>query len=159
MEEHENFAILVREELIFLRVDGDAETALRTVADALIDRGIVLPSYYDALMEREREFPTGLPMGELNIAMPHTVPQHILKKGVAIVTLTQPVTFHCMGDADSTVQVQLLVCPLLHKLDDNVRLLPSLIHFFMKQENIRALLDAASPAEVMAILREHIEAA
>lgn len=159
MEEHTNFAVLVREELIFLRVGGDAAAALRTVADALQEKGVVLPTYYEALMEREHEFPTGLPMGELNIAMPHTVPQHTLKKGVAIATLAKPALFRCMGDADSTVQVQLLVFPLLDKMDDNVRLLPSLIHFFIKQENIRALLEAESPAQIMAILRERAESA
>lgn len=158
MEEHINFSILVREELIFLRVKGDAETALRAVADKLLSIGAVLPSYYDALMQREREFPTGLPMGELNIAMPHTVPQHILEMGVSIATLAEPAEFRCMGDADSTVQVRLLVCPLLDKMDDNVRLLPSLIHFFIKQDNIRALLDAESPAEIMEILRKRAEA-
>ena len=38
-------------------------------------------TYVDALKDREKDFPTGVNMGNIEIAIPHTDKQHVIKGG------------------------------------------------------------------------------
>ena len=104
--------------------------------------------YADALVERETSYPTGLPIGSFNLALPHTYPQYICEHAVAVAVPSHPVAFRSMEDADETVMVSLLVCPLLEKMDENIKLLPSLMKFFANEQTI-AELAAAGSAEAI----------
>jgi PTS system galactitol-specific IIA component len=122
------------------------------IARLCLERGLVKPSYEEALLQRENEYPTGLPIGDLNVAIPHTWPEHVLGQAVGVVTLKNPVRFQCMGMPDQTVDISVIVFLILQKLDDNVKMLPSLMDFFVVEENLKGLAACASSAEVMALL-------
>lgn len=140
----------VRENLIFTDVPGETwEEVLRNVAARLLAAGVVKESYADALVERETSYPTGLPIGKVNFALPHTYPQHIVEHGIAIAVPSHPVPFQSMEDADEFVEVSLLVCPLLEKMDANIKILPSLMKFFANEETIAELAAAESGAAIM----------
>ena len=70
------------------------------VATLLEEREIVTPTYREALITREKSFPTGLDMEFLGricqMAIPHTDIVHNLAEKVVVVRLEKPVTFHNM---------------------------------------------------------------
>ena len=71
------------------------------VATLLEEREIVTPTYREALITREKSFPTGLDMEFLgkdlpNVAIPHTDIVHNLAEKVVVVQLEKPVTFYNM---------------------------------------------------------------
>lgn len=145
----------VREDQIYLGIEGGSrEEVLRSIADRLVAKGVAKESFPDALLAREAEYPTGLPLGgELNIAIPHAHPEHINEITVTIAVPKSPVVFQEMGNKESEVTVQIIVCLTLQKLDDNVKMLPALMDFFADEGNLQAILRCKEPRQVMALLR------
>lgn len=153
MNEHVPFADKVREDLVLLNVEGETrDEVLYNIAKVIMDKGIAKPTFYDALLERENAYPTGLPIGEINIAIPHTYPEHINEVAITIAIPKKPVVFYNMGARDEEVLVSVIVCLTMRKMDDNVKLLPALMSFFADEGNLRRLLKCTTPAEVMALV-------
>ena len=60
-------------ELIAIDVDAkDYEEAIRKVGSLLYKNNFVKNTYIDAVIAREKDFPTGLNLDGISIAMPHT---------------------------------------------------------------------------------------
>lgn len=153
MSEHTGFADKVREDLVLLGVEGDTrDEVLYNISKVLMDKGIAKPTFYDALLERENSYPTGLPIGEINVAIPHTYPEHINEVAITIAIPKKPVIFHNMGARDEELLVSVVVCLTMRKMDDNVKLLPALMSFFANEDNLRQLLACQTPAQVMALI-------
>ncbi|MBJ0389528.1 PTS sugar transporter subunit IIA, partial [Enterococcus faecalis] len=66
-------------------------------------------SFESAIMTREMSFPTGLELGHINIAIPHTDPQHVKKPFVAAYQLNNPIEFVQMATTDSLVPCELIL--------------------------------------------------
>ena len=64
------------------------------------------PVFVTALLEREKEYPTGLPTG-VPIAIPH-IHDGCLRSFFSMAVLDTPVAFGCMGDPDETVETRLV---------------------------------------------------
>lgn len=143
----------VREDLVFLNVKGDNATeVLHFIADELFKRKIVKETFFRALIQREEEFPTGLPIGEINVAIPHTYPDHINDVAVTIAILDNPVPFRNMGDPSQEILVSIVLCLTMKKLDDNVKLLPELIGFFADENHLKQLLECKTQREVIDLI-------
>lgn len=148
------FTDRVREDLIFLGVEGDTrDEVLKNISDELLARGIVKDTFYEALLKRENEYPTGLPIGDINVAVPHTFPENVNEIAVSVAVPKNPVVFYSMGDPDEEVVVSVICCLALKKIDENVRMLPSLMDFFANPDNLKSVLACKEPAEVMALLK------
>ena len=148
----------VREELIFLDVEGTTrEEVLTNIANRLVEQGVAKESFPAALLAREQAYPTGLQLGELNIAIPHAQPEHINEIAVTIAIPRQPVPFLDMGDHETQFPVSVIVCLALQKLDDNIKMLPALMEFFAQEKNLKAILACRTPGQVMALLRGEVE--
>ena len=150
MEEKISFTDKIREDLILLDIDGNTrDEVLEQIASVLRQKGIVKESFYDALIERENAYPTGLPIGEVNVAIPHTYPEHINEVAITIAIPRNPVIFGNMGARDEELLVHVIVCLTMRKSEDNVKLLPALMDFFAQETNLRGLLACKTPAEVI----------
>jgi len=85
MSDKIKFSERVREDLILLNVEGETrEDIFKQVAELFVEKGIAKDTYYQGLLDREAEFPTGLPIGDYNIAIPHTYPEHYNDIGICI---------------------------------------------------------------------------
>ncbi len=83
-----------------------SEQVIRTLAERLHALGYVRSTFADAVVARERTLPTGLPLElEENVAVPHTDPEHVIKAGVALATLSTPVAFASIDDPEETLSV------------------------------------------------------
>lgn len=155
MNKNVNFIDKIRKDLIFTDVPGETwEELLRNVASRLLAANVVTEGYADALIERETNYPTGLPIGNINLALPHTYPQYIREHAVAIAVPSHPIRFRSMEDSEETVEVSLLVCPLLEKMDENIKLLPSLMKFFTNEQTLSELVTASSAEAIYARLQQ-----
>lgn len=130
------------------------EVIIRLLAKKLQRNGYVKESFADAVIARETAMPTGLPLGRaVNVAVPHTDPEHVLKPGIALATLTKAVTFANMEDPDEAVDVGLV---FLMALDDKVRqieMLQKIMETIQNEEAIAGLMRAASIEDVAAALK------
>lgn len=125
-----------------------AADVLRAVADQALEQGFVRDTFGDALLAREKEFPTGLPT-PLPVAIPHTDPEHVLRPALAAVLLDPPVEFGEMGGADRTVAVRLAVVLMVTDPGSQVGLLSRLI-MALRQPDLEATLAGADTPEALA---------
>lgn len=66
----------------------DRDTVIRELGHKLLQQGYVKPGFIESVFEREEMGPTCLQGG---LAIPHADPQYVIKAGVAVATLAEPV--------------------------------------------------------------------
>ncbi len=142
-------------EAIVLGVDTDSrEAVIRLLAEKLQAAGYVKDSFADAVLAREASMPTGLPLGHaVNVAVPHTDPEHVLKPGIALATLKKPVAFANMEDPDEPVEVGLVFLMALNDKDRQIEMLQEIMATIQSEEAIAGLMQASSVDDVAAVLK------
>lgn len=120
----------------------DDQAVLNVLADRLLEAGHVSGTFRDAVLDRERRFPTGLPTA-VPAAIPHTDPEHVLHAGLAVATLASPVSFGEMGGSGETrVEVQLVVMLALKDAHSQIGALQHLVSCLQDSDAVRELLAA-----------------
>lgn len=133
----------------------DAETPTdveRQLAEKLHAGGFVRDTFADALIEREKEYPTALEVGEHNVAIPHTEAEHTIKGAVAVGVLRHPATWHRMDDTDETCEVEFVVMLAVNNPHDHLELLQKVIALVQDQELIGRVLNATGAKEVVSLV-------
>lgn len=150
---------LFLKELVYVGLDAESsEQAIRTLATNLVDRGYVKPSFPDAVLAREKIYPTGLPT-VLPVGLPHTDVEHCLRPAISVAVLKNPVVFQMMGDPTQTVSTNLIFLLSVVTPANQVKLLTRLIDFFQQTEKLQALMALGSVDEVVEMLRAELETA
>ncbi|WP_114853387.1 PTS sugar transporter subunit IIA [Brachybacterium sp. YJGR34] len=128
--------------LAVARLDAaDAEDVLRALSGRLLAAGVVTAEFPDALLDRERRFPTGLPT-PIPTAIPHAEPGHVLSPGLVLATLRRPLPFGEMGGSGGTVGVSLVAMPLLTDAREHLRALRRLMGLLRDEAAVDHLLGA-----------------
>lgn len=132
----------------------DGTDALTQIGSLFIAEGYAKESYVDALISREKEFPTGLDIDGIGVAIPHTDVSHVLKPGIAIATLQNPVTFTQMGTDDETTEVQLVF--MLSVTDPNAHLdqLQRILSVIQDTDVLEKLLHTTGTEEIINVIKE-----
>ncbi|HHV82871.1 MAG TPA: PTS sugar transporter subunit IIA [Tepidanaerobacter syntrophicus] len=153
-------AKLIDPSLIMLNVEAtEKEEVITLMAKKLISEGYVKGSYLNAILEREKEYPTGLPTNEVGVAIPHTDIEHVIKPGIAVATLKNPVKFNAMGNPDEEVDVKLIFMLAVTEPKGQINLLKKLVSIFQNQQLLMELCDIKSKKECAKILNTVIDMA
>ncbi|MFC5386584.1 PTS sugar transporter subunit IIA [Aquamicrobium segne] len=130
-----------------------SEEVIRLLAARLEKLGYVRPSYAEAVLAREAHMPTGLPMGrDSNVAVPHTDPEHVLKPGIALAILENPVVFANMEDPQEAVPVGLVFMLALNDKDKQIEMLQQIMLTIQDEDLSNRLLNTTNSAEALALL-------
>ncbi|EHI70355.1 PTS sugar transporter subunit IIA [Streptococcus ictaluri] len=98
---------LVGTDLINLNVCAQSQSELlASLSDYLLKKDYVLESFEEAIILREKEYPTGLQLENIAVAIPHTYAQHVKKPFIFINRLAKPVSFIQMGTDDEKLDVK-----------------------------------------------------
>jgi PTS system galactitol-specific IIA component len=124
----------LKKELVAIYEQEDDQAVFFSHLSArLTELGYVENSYLEAILEREAAYPTGLKTPSINVAIPHTDPQHILQPFIYIVKLVSPVTFGEMGTDNQFISAKYAFCLGFNKGEDQLVLLQNLMAMFMDQ--------------------------
>ena len=134
---------------------SDAEDVLRSLSGRLLDAGAVDLDFPEALRIREQQYPTGLPT-PIPTAIPHADPEHVLTPGLAIASLVRPVPFGEMGGSGGTVDVRLVVMPLLTDARAHLTALQRLMGLLRDRSAVEDLLAAADDDELAERASSHL---
>lgn len=111
----------------------DRDSALKMLADEFVKAGVVEDSFYDGLLAREANFPTGLALDEENktgVAIPHTDPEHVKETQLGFMTLDEPVVFRNMGNMEEEVKVDMMFMMAIKEAHGQVEMLMKLMGLF-----------------------------
>ncbi|MGC3995042.1 MAG: PTS sugar transporter subunit IIA [Propionicimonas sp.] len=128
---------------------SDRDEALRRLAGEFVSRDLVLASFPDAVLDREQRYPTGLDLGDIAVAIPHTDAEHVRTDQLGFMSLQNPVTFRQMGDDTATAEVSLVIMLALHKTEDQIPMLQKLVELIQDRTSIDTLRTTTSPLEVV----------
>ena len=117
------------------------EEALTYLSDKLIAKGIVKESYKEAILNREKVFPTGLQFEKYGSAIPHTDVEHVNKEQIAVMTLENPVSFYQMGTNDVEVSVKVIFMLALKEAHSQLTILQQLIEILQDKEIMENLMN------------------
>lgn len=151
------FSDLVTPECIFDELQcSRRDEALTVMARYLVDTGYCHSSFVDAILERERVHPSGLPMPGHKIAIPHTDAEHVRQSVILFARLKNPVTFQSMGDPDERIPVQMISMFALREKNRIGDMLQTLITVYQHDEILDAILNAEGRQEIFQVLQEAV---
>ena len=128
---------------------SDSKDVISHLGRLLFDAGYVRDSFVDAALDRESRLPTGLPLsGDVNAAIPHTEVEHVLKPGLAMATLSAPVTFQNMVSPEEAVPCQLVFVMALDQPKAQIEMLQEIAGILQNPTIINSLMKANDFEEV-----------
>jgi PTS system galactitol-specific IIA component len=128
---------------------SDSKEVITHLGNLLLDAGYVRDTFVDAALDRESRLPTGLPLnGDVNAAIPHTEVEHVLKPGLAMATLSAPVTFQNMVSPEEAVPCHLVFVMALDQPKAQIEMLQEIAGILQNPEVINRLMSANDFEEV-----------
>ena len=79
-----------------LQVSDNKEALEILGQNAMLQEGYVMEDFPVAVWQREQNFPTGLNVDGIGVAIPHTEAHHVKKEGIALAILKETVEFGSM---------------------------------------------------------------
>ncbi|WP_321387837.1 PTS sugar transporter subunit IIA [uncultured Enterococcus sp.] len=138
-----------------IEVKGGQEEFFSYIFQKLKQKDYVEESFFEALKERERDYPTGLKTHFMGVAIPHTDPQHIKKPFIFITKLKQPIQFGQMGSVDEQVEVHYTFVLGFDKGEQQLVLLQNLMAMFADEGIMNQLAEDVSEKEMYAIVKQY----
>lgn len=133
---------------------ASADEVLEKVGDAVIRAGYAKESYVQALKDREKDYPTGLDVDGIGVAIPHTSVEHVLKSGVAIATLKEPVTFVQMVTDDETTGVEVVFMLAVTDPSGHIDELQQILAILQDTAVLQKLMNAENAQQLIELIRE-----
>ena len=120
---------------------------IKFMSDALFEKGLVKEGFAESVIEREKNFPTGLNT-VIPIAIPHTTSAFSKKEGFAIATLKEPVDFKDMGNPKQALKVKIVLIPVLMDNGPFTAFFSELIEKLRDTKVVRKLIFSETPQEM-----------
>ncbi len=144
--------------LVVLDLDATSQAdQFAAVAAALGERDMVRESFVDALQARERAYPTGLNLGDFQIALPHVDPEHVTTPGLVVCRNSNPIDFMAMDNHALALPVRLSLWPIVTDPQRQVGLLGALLQLLGAPGVYGQLLDG-SPDDVRLVVADVLRA-
>lgn len=130
------------------------EDVMKNLGQKLIDAGYAKDSYTEALITREKNFPTGLDIDGMGVAIPHTDVSHVNRPAIAIAVLKNPVTFIQMGTDDEEVGVKLVFMLAVTDPSAHIDELQRIIEIIQDKAVLEKLFETTDKEKIIEIIRE-----
>jgi len=148
----------ISENLVLVSLEAaDDVSCIGELGNLLYKEGYVKDTYTQAAIDREKVFPTGLDMGGIGVAIPHTDAVHVIKPAVAIGILAKPVLFHQMAsDEGQTVEVRAVFQLAINDPSEQLQMLQSLMELLSNAELLERLQKASDSKSVINLIRAEL---
>ena len=158
IKETANIDFTIDEKLILVKESARTpEKIIKKLGALLHANGFVQDSYTQAVLDREKVFPTGLQAKMAGVAIPHTDTGHVIKPAIAIATLEKAVVFNVMGSPKDEVQVEIVIMLAVHDAKLVIPVLRKIIFILENDEAILKIKNATSKKAIKDAMIEHIE--
>lgn len=141
---------------------GSAEAVLEEIATYAYEQGYVEEAYVDALLERERDHPTGLRIDRaenpFGVAIPHADPDYVREQAILLGLPEETATFRSMDDKDKHIDINAVVLLLVTETEGYSAFLSNLTTLFQDDEFAQKVVDQDADGIVELILDRAVEA-
>lgn len=149
--------VYLDENLVFPNLDLKTDVEVESfLADELKKTGYVKDGYKKALLEREKEFPTGLPSSAPAVAIPHANADLVNKTTLAIATLKDNVEFKNMANIEESVSVKIVIMLVISEPHSQVEMLQKIVEIVQDEELRRQITGTDSKEELLEMINKAI---
>nr|WP_240310299.1 PTS sugar transporter subunit IIA [Listeria goaensis] len=136
------------------QIATDQQNFFSLAATILEDGDFVERSFFRAIVEREKVFPTGLEMNDIRIAIPHTDVCHVKKPFVFVSKLEHAIPFVQMGTTDKVIDVQMIFILGIREPQNQVPLLAKIMEKFGEENFSKRLQNLHDKQDMVAFLKK-----
>lgn len=145
---------MIRDELCEFDLDvKNTQEFFEYMSNKALKLGCVTENFLPAIIEREKNYPTALPVEPYPVAIPHSDPVNILEQFIAPVRLKNPIDWCEMANNDSILKVKIVFLLGFKREDGHVELLQVLLENFQDQTIMESLLNAKTKEEYLEIVK------
>jgi len=139
----------IKPEYMMLNIKASTDVeAIKILAENFYKAGAVKETFVPAILQREKDFCTGLQFEEAGIAIPHTDAIHVNYPAVAIGKLEKPVMFKSMGMPDIPVEVGIMFMLAIKEPHKQIEFLQLLMTKFQEKDILRRLMKCNTAEEL-----------
>ncbi|WP_156286244.1 PTS sugar transporter subunit IIA [Oceanivirga salmonicida] len=99
------------------------------------EKNYIKNGYLESILNREKNYPTGLSFGEYNIAIPHTYYEFVKEEKIIFIRLKNPIDFVEMGTENNELKVKVIVMLLVNRGENQAEILSYLMDKLGNKEN------------------------
>lgn len=143
-------------QVVMIHEKLDQKEVFKKLADLLNEKGYTKDSYYEAICEREKAFPTGLYTEGINVAIPHCDVKNVNEAAICVGVLEQPAQFARMDDPEAMIDVQLVVMLALKEAHGHIGMLQKVISLIQNQEVVRQMIESKDKKVIYETIKKYL---
>lgn len=134
-----------------------SEDIIRQLGNLLYTHKYVKESYVQAVLDREKVFPTGLQATAMGFAIPHTDACHVDHSTVAIATLQEPVMFRAMDNPEVEIPVSVVMMLAVSDPKQVIETLTGIISILENEDALERIRTAVAPRQIKEAVEAHLQ--
>ena len=139
---------------MFNQAFANKDELFESMFKKMYQAGAVKDDYLEGITEREKEYPTGLVVGNIGFAIPHTDSSKVNYSQICFASLKNPVKFANMVDKNDIIDVEIVFMLAMSKPHEQVETLKNLIGLFQDEETINKLKNCKDENSFIEILNK-----
>ena len=132
------------------------EEIIGRLSELLQKKGKVKATFKEAVLEREKVFPTGLKTKHITFALPHTDPEHVNETGIAVAVLENTVKFSSMDNASKILDVNTIVVMAVKDKSKQVTVLQNLISMMQDKKITEEIQSSKDKTDILKIFKKNL---
>lgn len=134
-----------------------SDEILTRLGGLLFENHYVKDTFVQAVLDREKIYPTGLQTTTVGIAIPHTDAKHVNRSAVAVATLESPVTFTAMDDENQKIPVSVILMMAVSDPKKVIDTLTKVISILEDKPAMDKIIQAEKKEDIQQAVKDHIE--
>ncbi|MGY3725583.1 PTS system, galactitol-specific IIA component [Granulicatella balaenopterae] len=155
---------LIDKETIYISDKMTLQAVFEEISQQLIVADLVTKDFFEHVLEREKEFPTGMDLSVVNpelpnIAVPHTEAEFVKVRRIIPVKLTHQIKFHNMIQPQEVLDAQFLFIILNNDPAGQANILAQIMNFIATTDTevLKTVLQSENEDEIYTILSKGIK--
>lgn len=138
---------LFDKDCVFVSEAKTKEELFHDIYQKLLQKSFVKDNFYEMILEREKNYPTGMDMSVVdtklsNIAIPHTEPSTVNVTKIIPIKLKNSIKFNNMIEPDKELEVNFAFMILNESGGEQTNILAQIMDFVTKTEDIGKMFES-----------------
>lgn len=141
----------------YITKETGRDAALRDMAAYLTGLGMVKEGYGQAVLDREKVFPTGIPADPIAVAIPHSERDQVIRTVVLVAKAEQEIPFHRIDEPEEEVGVRVIFMLAVDSNQGQLTVITQVMDLIQNPELVDAIARAEEPGQIEEIVRAAFE--
>ena len=150
--------LYIGQDLILLNYSAKTQQeVISELGSVMTKRKLVKDDFVLSVLNREEKYPTGLEIGEINIAIPHTEACHVNSPCIGVAVLKEPIFFQRMDDTTKSIKVKIVFLLALSSNHGHMEMLKRIMLACRNQDVLDFLVNTNNKNKVQKMLSEKLK--